>query len=322
MKYRSLGKTGLKVSEIGYGAWGIGGALWHGASDSESMKALNKAVDCGINFFDTALFYGDGHSERLIGKLLKERRDGLIVATKIPPKNLRWPAREGSSLREIFPASHIRESTEQSLRNLGVECIDLQQFHVWLDDWTDDQEWIEEVAKLREERKIRFLGISINNHEPRNALRLIRSGRVDTVQVIYNIFDQSPEDELFPECQRSGIGIIARVPFDEGALTGSVSPATRFEEKDFRNWYFRGDRKTEVWERVRHLEPLVGAEASTLAELALRFCLHHSALSTVIPGMRTESHVEANCALSDGRDLSAETVQELRKHRWKKNYYR
>jgi len=322
VNYRPLGKTGLNVSEIGYGAWGIGGGLWHGESDAESIKALRRAVDLGMNFFDTALFYGDGHSERLIGALRRECREEILIATKIPPMNRKWPARDGTKLHDVFPASYIRECTETSLANLGVERIDVQQFHVWNDEWTDDEEWIEEVTRLRNEGKIRFLGISINNHEPHNAIKLIQSGRVDTVQVIFNIFDQSPEDALFPVCERFGIGVIARVPLDEGALTGKITPTTLFEEKEFRSWYFRGDRKAEVWERVRTLEPLMGPEASTLSELALRFCLHHRAVSTVIPGMRTVSHVEANCAASDGRALSAEIVERLRSHRWEKNYYR
>ncbi|MBI3586992.1 MAG: aldo/keto reductase [Ignavibacteriales bacterium] len=321
MKYRTLGKTGIKISEVGYGAWGIGGALWQGSEDSQSLKALHKAVDSGLNFIDTALAYGEGHSEQLVGRLLKGRKEQLYVATKIPPKNRQWPAKTGSKLKDVFPADYIVKCTEQSLRNLNVDAIDVQQFHVWLDDWAEDAEWFDAISRLKDEGKIKFFGVSINDHQPENALKLAATGKADTFQVIYNIFEQNPENKLFPVCQQHNIGIIVRVPFDEGALTGAITPDSVFPPDDFRNRYFRDDRKQQVFERITKLKQLLGKEAETLAELALRFCLHHPAVSTVIPGMRSELNVEANCSVSDGRTLSQELIAKLRAHRWERNFY-
>lgn len=321
MQYRTLGRTGISTSEIGFGAWGIGGEMWKGATDSESMAALHRAADLGVNFIDTALAYGKGHSEMLVGRFIKERREPIVVASKIPPMNNTWPARPGSRLSEVFPYRYIVESTERSLKNLGTETIDIQQLHVWLDDWTDLPEWFEAVSELKEQGKIRFFGISINDHQPESALRVGASGKVDTIQVIYNIFDQSPSDKLFPLCLEAGIGIIVRVPLDEGALTGAVNPTVSFPRGDFRNGYFRGNRKQEVQDHVEQLRPLLGNEASTLPELALRFCLNSAAVSTAIPGMRTVRHAEENCAVSDGRHLSPALAKKLRAHRWEKNYY-
>jgi len=321
MNYRKLGRTGIGVSEIGFGAWGIGGALWKGSQDDESVRALHKAIDLGVNFIDTALAYGQGHSERLIASVLRERKERVYVATKIPPKNGEWPARKGSKLRDVFPHDYIIACTERSLRNLRTETIDLEQFHVWNDEWTDDPEWFDAIGKLKEQGKIRFFGVSINDHQPENALRLGESGKADSFQVIYNIFDQSPEERLFPFCRKNDIGVIVRVPFDEGSLTGSITHETRFQPGDFRDAYFQGDRKQQVYERVGKLKELLGSEAETLPELALRFVLSHPAVSTVIPGMRRVSNVEANCRISDGRRLSDGLVVELRKHRWDRNFY-
>ena len=322
MKYRRLGSTGIEVSEIGYGAWGIGGALWQGSKDDESIQALHRAIDLGLNFIDTALAYGEGHSERLIGGVLKQRKERVSVATKIPPKNGKWPARRGIPLRDCFPYDYVIQSTEQSLRNLNVDAIDIQQFHVWNDEWIEDSEWSDAVSKLKDQGKIRHFGVSINDHEPENALRLGATGKVDTFQVIYNIFDQSPEEKLFPFCEQNKIGIIVRVPLDEGGLTGSITPVSTFPEGDFRVAYFRDERKQQVVEHVSKLKPLLGTEAQSVAELALRFTLSHPAVSTVIPGMRTVKNVEANCKVSDGRVVSRKMLAELRNHRWQRNFYR
>lgn len=322
MQYRTLGRTGIRVSEIGYGSWAIAGGLWKGANEVESLRALQAAADLGLNFIDTALVYGDGKSEELVGRFIRERKDRPTIATKIPPKNDRWPARPGTTLEQAFPFTHIIECTEKSLKNLNIDTIDIQQFHVWLDDWTGEQAWIDAVARLKDEGKIRFAGISINDHQPESVLKVLRSGLIDTVQVIYNIFDQSPEDALFPLCAELNIGVIVRVPFDEGALTGAITPETRFPDGDWRGWYFRGDRKTEVRNRIDPLKKLLGREAGTLPELALRFCLHRKEVSTVIPGMRSVAHVQTNCVVSDGRTLGSELLRELRRHRWDKNYYR
>ena len=321
MNYRKLGRTGLEVSEIGYGAWGIAGDAWLGAKDEESLKALNRAVDLGLNFIDTALAYGEGHSERLVGKILAERSETIHVATKVPPKNLQWPAPAGLHPDEVFPGDYVRECTEQSLKNLGVEALDVQQFHVWQDEWMGEGDWQEAVEDLKREGKIRSFGVSINDHQPANAVRLIETGLVDTVQVIHNVFDQSPEDELFPACQERGVGVIVRVPFDEGALTGNITPETEFDEGDFRNHYFRDDRKQEVQQRVRAIISELGAGEDQIAEIALRYILSHPAVSTVIPGMRSVRNVERNMRVGDGEGLPEDQVRLLKNHRWVRNFY-
>lgn len=321
MNYRKLGRTELQVSEIGYGAWGIAGDAWLGAKDEESLKALNRAVDLGLNFIDTALAYGEGHSERLVGKVVAERDENIYVATKVPPKNLVWPAPAGLHPDEVFPGDYVRECTEQSLKNLGVEALDVQQFHVWQDEWLGEGDWREAVEDLKKEGKIRSFGVSINDHQPANAAQLIETGLVDTVQVIYNVFDQSPEDELFPACQEHGVGVIVRVPFDEGALTGNVTPETEFDEGDFRNHYFRDDRKREVQERVRAIISELGASEDEIAEIALRYILSHPAVSTVIPGMRSVRNVERNMRVGDGEGLPEDQVRLLKNHRWVRNFY-
>ena len=322
MNTRQLGRTGIEVSEIGYGAWGIGGSEWIGAEDDESVQALERAIDLGLTFVDTALAYGRGHSEQLVGQVVRGRSETVHVATKVPPKNRMWPAPEGTTADEAFPGEWVRRCTERSLGNLGTDAIDLQQLHVWRDDWVGEGDWLEVVQALKDEGKIRFFGVSINDHEPSNALKLIETGVVDAVQVIYNVFDQSPEDELLPACLEHGVGVLARVPFDEGALTGRIGPDTTFPEDDFRNGYFRGDRKVQVAERVQAIVEDLGVEPDAIAEVALRYILSHPAVSTVIPGMRTIRNVERNCAVGDGKGLPAEQVERLHAHRWVRNFYK
>ncbi|MFP3125989.1 aldo/keto reductase [Ectobacillus funiculus] len=322
MNYRALGKTGLKVSEIGYGAWGIGQSSWVGAKDDESIQALHKAVDLGLNFIDTALGYGNGHSEQLVGQVVRERSEDTYVATKIPPKNMQWPAPSGISADEAFPADHVIACTEESLRNLGLETIDVQQFHVWSDEWVNQGDWLEAINKLKRDGKIRSFGVSINDYQPENAIKLIETGVVDTVQVIYNIFDQSPEDNLFPACQKHNVGVIIRVPLDEGGLTGRITPDTIFPEGDFRNNYFRGDRKQEVFNRVQKITADLNISADQMPETALRFILSHPAVSTVIPGMRSVRHAESNCQVGDGKGLLKEQLEQLKSHRWIRNFYK
>jgi aryl-alcohol dehydrogenase-like predicted oxidoreductase len=321
MRDRKLGRTGLEISEIGYGAWGIGGAQWGGADDDESIQALNRAIDLGLNFIDTALAYGEGRSERLVGRVVRERSETVHVATKVPPKNRIWPAEEGARLEDVFPPGYLKECADQSLDNLGMDTVDLLQLHVWDDDWADSRELLGEVDELRSAGKIRFFGISINDHQPSNGLRLVESGAVDTVQVIYNVFDQSPEDELFPACLERGVGVIARVPLDEGGLTGRIDAGTRFDGDDFRAHYFRGDRKSEVHDRATAIAADIGIGPAGLAETALRFVLSEAAVSTVIPGMRSLRNVERNVAVSDGRLLPGEQREKLRAHRWVRNFY-
>ena len=322
MNRRPLGRTGLEVGEVGYGAWGIGQSMWLGAEDDESLRALDRAIDLGVTLIDTALAYGNGHSEKLVGQIARERSEPIVVATKIPPKNLIWPAPDGIDPDEAFPADHVRKCTERSLRHLGLDTIDVQQFHVWSDEWVGRGTWLEAVEDLKAEGKIRAFGVSINDHQPSNALKLIESGVVDTVQVIYNVFDQSPEDDLLDACAEHGIGVLARVPFDEGALTGTIGPDTEFPEGDFRNRYFRDDRRQQVDERVRAILDDLGISRAELPEVALRYILSHPAVSSVIPGMRSVRNVERNAAVGDGRGLPDEQVAALKRHRWDRNFYR
>jgi aryl-alcohol dehydrogenase-like predicted oxidoreductase len=321
VEYRPLGRTGIEVSEIGYGAWGIGGSQWGGADDDESLEALHRAIDLGVNFIDTALAYGAGRSERLVGQVVRKRPERIHVANKVPPKNLIWPAPAGVPVNEVYPGDHVRACAERSLSNLGLERIDLLQLHVWSDEWTDEGDWREAVDELRTAGKIGFFGISINDHQPANALRVIDSGAVDTVQVIYNVFDQSPEDELFPACREHGVGVIARVPLDEGGLTGTIGPDTEFPEGDFRASYFGGERTHELGERVSAITADLGVAAGELAETALRFVLSEPTVSTVIPGMRSVRNVERNVAVSDGRGVPDGWRERLRAHRWVRNFY-
>ena len=321
MNYRRLGRTGFEVSEIGYGAWGIGGGQWQGGTDEESMRAIHRAIELGLNFIDTALAYGEGHSERLVGRIVREAGRRMYVATKVPPKNLLWPARRGIGIDQVFPYEYIIESTETSLKNLGLETLDLQQLHVWSPEWIGRDEWKRALEELKTSGKARFVGVSINDHDPDSALELVRTGLIDTVQVIYNVFDQSPERNLFPLTQELDIGVIARVPLDEGALTGMITENTKFDQQDFRNYYFRGDHKKQVVEHVNALRRDLGNANGSLPEVALRFCLSHPAVSTVIPGMRDIRHAESNIAAAEKGPLDEQTISVLRRHAWDKNFY-
>lgn len=314
MEYRQFGKHNLKVSEIGHGLWGMGG--WSDADDKQSMAALERSLELGCNFFDTAWAYGSGHSERLLGQLIRNHPDAeIIVATKVPPKNGKWPADPGDKLQDAFPAQHIIELTKRSLENLGTDSVHLQQLHVWDDNWADDPEWIEAAQRLKEEGLIKLFGLSLNRWEPWNGLKAIRTGAVDAVQVIYNIFDQAPEDQLFPLCQEMGVGVLARVPLDEGGLSGKLTLDTKFAEDDWRSGYFGPENLKPTVERAEALKPLLPPGMS-LPEMALRFVLAHPAVSTTIPGMRKLEHVEQNIALSDGQALPAELLEQLKAHRW------
>jgi aryl-alcohol dehydrogenase-like predicted oxidoreductase len=321
MRYRPLGRSGLSVSEIGYGAWGIGESAWIGASEEESLRALHRALDLGVDFIDTARGYGE--SERIVGRLVRERAGGdeVLVATKVPPLNGKWPAPDGLDPQQTFPGAHIRESLETSLRVSGLDHFDVLQFHVWSDEWVGRGDWLETIAELKQEGKIRLFGVSINDHQPDNALALVRSGAVDSVQVIYNVFDQAPAEALFPACLEHGVGVIVRVALDEGGLTGRITAGTTFPEGDFRNRYFRGDRPAQVEAHVDAITAELGIGSEELAETALRFVLSADAVSTVIPGMRTVRNVERNAAVSDGRLLGADRLALLAKHRWQRNFY-
>jgi aryl-alcohol dehydrogenase-like predicted oxidoreductase len=320
MKTRRLGRTGIEVSEIGFGAWGLGATMWRGVRDEDGVAAVRGALDAGVTFIDTALAYGDGHSERLVASAAPR----VTIATKIPPKGGGWPAQPDSRIEDVFPPDYVRLCTERSLRNLRRETIDVQQFHVWHDNWLERPGWRatrQEMEKLSMEGKVRHWGISINDHAPETALRALADPIFETAQVIYNVFDRSPEKALFALARERDLGIIVRVPFDEGALTGTIRPDTTFPEGDWRHRYFRGDRPAQAAHRADALRELLGEEAKTLPELALRFILSRPEVSTVIPGMRRAEHARANAAVSDGRPLSPAMLDRLRAHAWDKNWY-
>jgi aryl-alcohol dehydrogenase-like predicted oxidoreductase len=313
MKLRPFGRTGWKVSEIGYGMWGMGG--WTGSDDAESLDSLSRAVELGCNFFDTAWAYGNGHSERLLGKVPSAGGNKLYLATKVPPKNRKWPSRREFSLDDCFPPDYIHEYVDKSRANIAVDTVDLLQLHTWEDAWLDDPRLPRVIDELRASGKVRAFGISLNRWEPWNGVRAVRSGLVDAVQVIYNIFDQNPEDELFAACREHQVAIIARVPFDEGGLTGTLTVRSNWPPGDWRNTYFVADNLKATVERAEALKPLVPA-GSTLPEMALRFVLNHPDISTVIPGMRKRKHVEANLGVSDKGPLPEALRLKLRAHRW------
>jgi aryl-alcohol dehydrogenase-like predicted oxidoreductase len=314
MKYRRFGRTGWQVSEVGYGMWGMAG--WTGSDDRQSLESLRASVERGVNFFDTAWAYGAGHSEKLLGQIVHAfPGKKLYAATKIPPKNLKWPARSNSTIEETYPPDHIRSYAEASLKNLGLDCVDLLQFHVWNDNWADDDRWQKAVAELREQGLIRACGISINRWEPENVVRALRTGLIDAVQVIYNIFDQAPEDVLFPLCRELDVAVIARVPFDEGTLTGTLTLDSKWPAGDWRNTYFVADNLKSSVARAEELRRILPARMK-MPELAMRFILSCTDVHTVIPGMRKPEHVEQNTAASEAGPLPPALIAELRRHRW------
>jgi aryl-alcohol dehydrogenase-like predicted oxidoreductase len=321
MHYRKLGTTEAEVSEIGFGAWGIGGKQWQGGKDDESLRALRRSFELGVNFVDTALAYGDGHSEQLVGQAVQASYRKVYVATKIPPKNRIWPASPATPISEVFPYDYIIQCTEESLGNLKTEQIYLQQFHVWTDAWTQTEEWQRAIEVLRRSGKVRYFGISISEHEPDSALQAIKTGNVSAVQVIYNIFDQSAEKNLFPLCQQMKVGVLARVPLDEGGLTGTITENTKFEPGEFRDSYFRDDRKRQVREHVEALQRDLKDVPGTLPQIAIRFCLSNKAVTTVIPGMRRVETVEDNCRAAMAGMLDARTLAILKRHAWDRNFY-
>lgn len=322
MRYRRFGRTGWNVSEIGYGMWGMGG--WTGSDDKESFDSLQRAVDLGCNFFDTAWAYGDGHSEQLLGKTLRANKNNaaaggpdktLYVATKVPPKNRRWPSCPEYSLDDSYPPDYIFEYVDKSLKNLGVETLDLIQLHTWEDNWLDDDRISLAIEKLRSSGKVSAVGLSLNRWEPTNGIRAVRTGRIDAVQVIYNIFDQNPEDELFPACREKDVAVIARVPFDEGSLTGTLALDSKWPQNDWRSTYFVPENLKASVERADALKPLLH-DGMTMPEMALRFILNNPDVHTIIPGMRKRKNVESNLAASDKGPLPSQLHEQLRPHRW------
>ncbi len=314
MKYRKFGRIPWSVSEVGYGMWGMAG--WTGSDDQQSENSLDLAVELGCNFFDTAWGYGKGKSEQLLGELVKRHPDQKIyLATKVPPKNRVWPSQRDFALDDVFPYDYILEYAEKSLTNLGVETINLLQFHVWEDHWAERDAWKRAAEDLKQSGKVQAFGISINRWEPNNSLETLKTGLIDSVQVIYNIFDQAPEDQLFPLCEELGIGVIARVPFDEGTLTGNITKKTTFPAGDWRSTYFVPENLKSSVEHAEAVQKVL-PDGFSLPEVALKFILHHPAVSTVIPGMRKAPHVRANIACSESTPLSAALLSELKKHRW------
>jgi len=314
MKYRRFGRTGWQVSEIGYGMWGMGG--WKGSDDEESLRSLQRAIDLECNFFDTAWAYGEGYSEKLFNRIAKVNPDkNLYIATKIPPKNFIWPSERKFTLEDCFPPDHIEEYVHKSLENLGVSTINLIQFHTWEDSWVEDDRWGKKMDELKSQNLIEAVGISINRWEPWNGVKAVRSGWIDAVQVIYNIFDQNPEDELLPACEEYDVAVISRVPFDEGTLTGNLTLNSQWPEGDWRNTYFVPENLKSSVEHAEALRPFV-PEGMTMAEIALRFIFNNPTISTTIPGMRKLKHVESNIACSELGLLPDELYAELKKHRW------
>ena len=314
MRHRKFGRTGWEVSEIGYGMWGMGG--WTGSEDTESLGSLQRAIELGCNFFDSAWVYGDGHSEKLLGQAVKANSAKKIyVASKVPPKNKTWPAPANSPLEQNYPPQHITEFVDKSLQNLGLDTVDLIQLHTWNDKWLEDSRIAPALEKLKSSGKARAVGLSLNRWQPWNGVQAVRAGIVDSVQVVYNVFDQNPEDELFPACREKNVAVIARVPFDEGSLTGTLTAASHWPVGDWRNGYFSGENLRETLQRVEALKKIL-PEGMTLAELALRFILSNPDVSTTIPGMRKTRNVDANLAVSEIGPLPANLLAELRKHRW------
>ena len=304
--------------------------MWVGSDLGESLRALHKFVEFGGNFIDTAWIYGfddtqpDKHpSEELIGKFLKElgKRDQLVIATKVPGKNMNWPALKGIPISEVFPSDWIEKCVDDSLRSLGVDSIDLVQFHVWQDDFVNEDGWKETVEKIVRSGKVKYWGISANDYQPSNCLKALDSGLISTVQFIFNIFHQKPTEKLFPYAKKNNIGLIARVPLDEGGLSGKITSETKFSEGDFRKNYFGGDRLKELVEKTDQLKKLLNGEAKTLPELALRFILSWDEVSTTIPGIRKVKHAQENVAVSDDRKLSPQLMKELKKYSWERNFY-
>lgn len=316
MQYRRFGRTGWQISEIGFGCWGLGGG-WGPRDDTQGQAALEQ----GVNFFDTAYVYGNGHSEQLVGEILRRWGKPVILATKVPSKTMEWPASPTTPISRAFPTDWIIRCTEMSLKRLGLARIDLQQLHVWTDTWVEADEWRKAAETLKRDGKIRAFGVSINDHEPESALKIVATGEIDSIQVIYNIFDQSPAEKLFPIAQEHGLAVIVRVPLDEGSLTGAFTSETRFPRGDWRSGYFKGERLKETCARVEKLKPFLRPGMPTLSALALKFCLAHPAVSAVIPGMRKVSNVAANCAVSDGTPLDPKDLKDLKSHRWRRNFY-
>ena len=330
MQYRLLGKTGLQVAEIGMGTWQLADDpnCWVGADLKESLKSLYRYTEVGGNFIDTAWIYGFSESDNrhrsheLIGKFLKQSkiRDQLIIASKVPPKNMHWPAKPGVPISEVFPGDWIEKCVDDTLRDLATDRLDLMQFHVWQDYFVTDDGWKKIIEKTIKSGKVRFWGISINDYQPENCLQTLDTGLISTIQCIFNIFHQQPLQSLFPYAQKRQIGLIARVPLDEGGLTGKFTIDTKFPPGDFRNHFFQPTRLPELVKRTTDLKKLLSNNES-LSQLALRYILSWPEISTTIPGMRQVSYVNANTSVSNGKYLSKEERSSFKRFAWERNFY-
>ena len=314
MQTRRLGRTELSVSDIGHGLWGMGD--WSDADSQQSAQALIKSAEQGCTFYDSAWAYGNGHSDKLLGTALRDIANPSVVsATKVPPQNLQWPGRAEDAYTDVFPRDHVIEYAKKSREALGVEKIDLLQLHVWDDSWAHSAVFKETIEELKETGLIKHFGLSLNRWEPENGIEAIATGLVDAVQVIYNIFDQAPEDNLFPICAEYDVGVIARVPLDEGSLGGNLTKDTKFPANDFRNMYFGPENLSETVDRVEALKKVV-PEGMTLAEMAVRFILSNPTVSTMVIGMRQAKHIQSNIACSNLGALPDALLEELKQHRW------
>ncbi|TWU60301.1 General stress protein 69 [Rubripirellula tenax] len=319
MHTRPLGTDGPQVSEIGFGAWAIGGG-WGDQDDTTSIRALNTAIDRGVNFIDTAAGYGDGHSERLIAEVIKTRKESVMVATKTPPAPGPWPPSPYCRWQDRYSAAYLRDNIHQRLTNLGTDRLDLLQLHTWTRAWNDDPQPLLVLRQMREEGKIGLIGVSTPEQDQSSVIQLMRDGLVDVIQIIYNLFQQEPVAQILPVAAETGTGVIVRVALDEGALAGKYAADHVFPEDDFRSRYFAGDRMRRTVDRVdkiREDAKTFGIDQEySLADVALKFALARPEVSTVIAGMRSVAQVEQNTRTSRLRDLSEDMLLQLRRHHW------
>lgn len=325
MKYRTFGKHDLTTSEIGYGAWAIGGS-WGEQKDDESLAALNRALDLGCTFIDTAAGYGNGRSERLIAQVLRERRaagkdESIFVATKTPPAEGIWPPSPYCQADERYAEDYLQANIAERLECLGTDKLDLLQLHTWTRAWNRNPTPFKILRKLQAEGKVGLIGVSTPEQDQNSVIDLMRDGWIDSVQVIYNILEQEPAAELLDVAAECGVGVIVRVAFDEGALTGKFTTDTTFAEDDFRHDYFAGDRIERVVQRVDAIKADIEGSGYSMPQAALKFVLAHPAVSLVIPGIRTLVQAEANCGVSDLPDMSPELLTKLQAHNWRRGVW-
>ncbi len=320
MKKRKFGNSGLEVSEIGFGAWAIGGS-WGEQSDKDSLEGLKTALDNGVNFIDTAAGYGNGKSEQIIGEFLKSRSETVYVCTKTPPAPGKWPPSPYCKIEERYSEKYLRENVEERLKNLEVESLDVLLLHTWTRAWNDNPVALKILQKMKSEGVVKQIGISTPEHDQNCVVQLMRDGMVDVLQVIYNIFEQEPAAQLFPVAKETGTGIIVRVAFDEGVLTGKYTGNESFGPDDFRSNYFAGDRLERGVRRTEQIKKEFKEGGYSMPELALKFALSHEAVSTVIPGIRNKQQAIQNTSVSNLPELSEDMLIRLREHSWNRGFW-